>query len=140
MFLFTHRKRDEKKIKDKIHDILDESGLIDGVTVSNDNKDKLRLLDSIYTNRDSDDSDINKDIIASSYIQVLIFGLCVILSLFFVGIKHSELIALFKEKVLAFLTVGLYVYLFNTLVKRNYSNISREELYKIFRDEIEKLL
>ena len=139
VFIYKDKKRTENEIINKINDVLDVSDLLDGVTVSNNDKNVLKLLDKVYGNRDRDNTILTNDITKSSYNQAIVFGLCVVLSVFHVGIKRAEMIEIFLDKILTFVTLAIVSYLFSSFVKDNYYGMLYEEVYSIFKTGIEKL-
>lgn len=139
MFIFMHRKKRQEELLSKFNEVLDDTNLLDGITVTNAQKDDLRLLDAVYENRDEQEKITNEDIKKASYNQAIIFGFCILLSVFHVGVSRRDLYDLLKDKILTFATIGIVSYLFSSIVKNNYSEISQEYIYNTLRDEIESL-
>ncbi len=133
IFIIKFRRTKQKELESKIDDVL-KTNVIDEVT-SPDATDitNLKILDSIYTNRDNFDKVTNNDIKKSSYNQVLIFTLAIFVVVFYLEDK-SNLLSLLIDKIITFVILGSTIYLYCTYFRQKYSEIKEKKIYDILRD------
>lgn len=128
IFIVRFNKIKSNKLNNSIKNVLKTNILDELATPDAEDKTNLKILDSIYRNDDNNNKIKNKSIKKASYNQVIIFGVAVLIIIYFLEDK-SNLLSLIFDKSLIFAVLGSTIYLYYIYFKEKYVEVKNKEIY-----------
>jgi hypothetical protein len=140
VFTITTVSASSRNLDEKYLNVLNNTNVLDGIqNVTESDKAQLDILKKYIKIDIIDETELNSKIRKSSYNKIiLISAFLLFLVLYFRN--DSEFKSLFFDKIIFGGIIFSTIWVFDTVFKENYVDVSEEEIYDIIKKEIEEKL